>query len=109
MGSNSYVNHRCFFDNAADIIIGDECAIGMGVTFVTSVHFEGNHKRRAGKASSGEIIIGNGVWIGANSTLLPHVIVEDGCVVAAGSVVTKRCHADGLYGGVPARRIKELK
>lgn len=40
--------------------------------------------------------------------LLPGVTVGKGCVVAAGAVVAADCAPNGLYGGVPARRIKDL-
>lgn len=41
-------------------------------------------------------------------TILPGVIINDGCIVAAGAVVNKDCEANSLYAGVPARKIKEL-
>ncbi|WP_372495087.1 acyltransferase [Nocardioides pinisoli] len=50
----------------------------------------------------------NGAWIGAAVTVLPGVTIGPGCVVAAGSVVTADCQANGLYAGVPARRIRDL-
>ncbi|MBR1536811.1 MAG: hypothetical protein IJ630_07725 [Treponema sp.] len=47
------------------------------------------------------------MWIGANVTILDGVTVASGCVLAAGSVVTKSTEPNGVYAGVPARRIKE--
>ena len=53
----------------------------------------------------GCIEVGNNVFIGSNSTILPDVKIEDDCVIAAGSVVTKDLPAGGVYAGVPAKRI----
>ena len=50
------------------------------------------------------------VWVAANSTILPGVKIADGCVIAAGSVVTSDCDVENsLYGGIPARFIKKLE
>jgi acetyltransferase-like isoleucine patch superfamily enzyme len=50
--------------------------------------------------------IGNDVWIGMNVILTPGISLGDGCVVAAGSVVTKDVPAYAIVGGNPARIIK---
>ena len=54
----------------------------------------------------------NGALVGADQpavAALDHgVTVGDGCVLAAGAVVTGDCEPDGLYAGVPARRVKDL-
>jgi acetyltransferase-like isoleucine patch superfamily enzyme len=55
--------------------------------------------------SSGEIIIEDDVWIGANAVILRNVRLGQGCVVAAGAVVTKDVAALVVVGGVPARKI----
>ena len=54
------------------------------------------------------IRIGNDVWIGMRSIILKGVTIGDGAVIAAGSVVTRDVPAGTLYGGNPARFIKEL-
>ena len=46
------------------------------------------------------------VWIGPRAVILPKALLARGSVVAAGAVVTKDTEAWGIYGGVPARRIK---
>ena len=40
--------------------------------------------------------------------IMTGVIIGNGGVIAAGSVVTRDCECDCLYGGVPAKKIKEL-
>jgi len=54
-----------------------------------------------------EIIIGRHVIIGCGSIILPGVNLEEGVAVGALSMVTKHCHAFGIYSGTPAKRISE--
>lgn len=61
--------------------------------------------RHAEDISKGPIIIGDGVWIGANSVITDGVIVGHEAVVAAGSVVTKSVKPWDIVGGVPAKVI----
>jgi maltose O-acetyltransferase len=108
IGSGTRVNCRCFFDGAAPIRIGKKCGIGMEVMFCTQSHLIGPAVERAGPDSPGPITVGDGCWIGARVVILPGVTIGDGCVIATGAVVNKDCIANGLYAGVPARRVKEL-
>lgn len=55
------------------------------------------------------IAVGDGVWIGARSVILPGATIGDGAVIAAGAVVTGNVEPNALYGGVPAKRIKDLQ
>ena len=54
----------------------------------------------------GEIVIGNDCWIGREATIMSGVIIGNGAVVAAGSVVTKDVPPYAIVGGNPARIIK---
>lgn len=91
-----------------DITIGKNCNIAMNVTFLNSTHEIGSSEKRAGKYVPMPIIVGDGCWIGANSLIMPNVVIGNGVIIAAGSVVTKDCESNCLYGGVPAKIIKKL-
>jgi acetyltransferase-like isoleucine patch superfamily enzyme len=56
----------------------------------------------------GQVKIGNRCWIGAKAVILKNVEIGDGCVVAAGSVVTRPVAPGLVVAGVPARVIKSL-
>lgn len=50
--------------------------------------------------------IGNDVWIGSDVTILGGISIGDGAIVAAGAVVTKDIEPYSIYGGVPAKKIR---
>lgn len=108
IGKSVYINARVFIDNSDWIRIEDRVSIGPHVRILTSTHEMGTELRRAGKALTKPVTIGAGAWIGAGSIILPGVAVGSGTVIAAGSVVTSDCSGNALYGGVPARLIREL-
>jgi maltose O-acetyltransferase len=108
IGARTWINHRCYFDTRAPVHIGRFCSVGMEAMFCTSGHEIGPHERRGGPYRSAAIRVGDGTWIGTRALLLPGVDIGPGCVIAAGAVVSESCAADGLYAGVPARRIRDL-
>ena len=109
IGDGSWINCGVHFDcSEAEVVIGRNVGVAMGVMFVTSSHEIGTSERRAGIMQHRPIAVEDGVWIGARAVILPGCTVGRGCVVAAGAVVARPCEANGLYAGVPARRIRDL-
>jgi maltose O-acetyltransferase len=108
IGERCWINAECLFDASDEIIIGDEVAIAQGVALITNTHEIGSTYQRAGQLRRQPIRVGSGSWIGARSIILPGVDIGEGCVVAAGSVVTRSVERDTLVGGVPARVIRNL-
>jgi maltose O-acetyltransferase len=109
IGRGVFVNQGCrFYSSKARIVLGEKVQLGMNVTLVTDSHEMGPAEQRAGAVTSSSIRIGDGCWIGAGAMIMPGVEVGAGCVVAAGAVVTKDCQPNGLYAGVPAKRVRDL-
>lgn len=103
-----FINHRCFIDAQAPVILRSGARIGDHVRLITSTHAIGPSDRRAGAGQSRPIQVGRGAWVGSGACILPGVTIARGCVIAAGSVVTRSTEANGLYAGVPARRLRTL-
>lgn len=54
-------------------------------------------------------MIEDGCWIGACTTIMPGVKIAKGCVIGSHSLVLKDTEPNGLYTGIPAKRIKDLE
>lgn len=106
IGENCYVNRRCTFEGGVEI--GSDVDLGPDVSLLTSTHEPGTRERRAGQGILKPVRVGRGTWIGAAATVLPGVTIGEGCVIAAGSIVSADCEPHGLYAGVPATRRRDL-
>ena len=80
------------------IQIGRNCIIGYNTTILA-------HEYLIDEYRLGDVIIGDEVMIGANSTVLPGVVIGDRAVVAAGTVVHKDVPAGAFVAGNPMRII----
>ena len=91
-----------------NLSVGDRAAISPRVTFV--LHTEPNDSRIVPYVNShrGSITIESDAWIGTGAVILPNVIIGEGAVVGANSVVTKSVAPYTVVGGVPAHFIKEV-
>lgn len=115
--------HYDFFGNR--LVIGKFCAIAPGVTFIMN----GANHRMDGISTypfnifgegwekhtpmlnqlpfKGDTIIGNDVWVGMDTVIMPGINIGDGAIVAAKSVITKDVEPYTIVGGNPAQKIKE--
>ena len=109
IGPGVFINVGFFFDGYETLSIGKNVRIGQFVRIITASHEIGpSHQRGRIEVLGKPVQIDDGCWIGAGVTILPGVRVKKGCVVATSSVVTKATEEDGLYAGIPARRVKDL-
>lgn len=106
-GKRVFINSGCKFQDQGGITIGDDVLIGHNVVIATLNHSMNPEQR--GDMVPSPVHIGNKVWIGSNSTILPGVTIGEGAVIAAGAVVTKDVAPRTVAGGVPARPIKTLQ
>lgn len=85
------------------IIFGNNVELGPGVKIISSNHDINNFRKHL-KCKS--IIIGNNVWVGANSIILPSVEIGDNVIIGAGSIVTKNIPSNSIAVGNPCMVIK---
>jgi acetyltransferase-like isoleucine patch superfamily enzyme len=84
----SFFNQGCCITAMKNIVIGNDCLFGPNVVIVDHDHnYSYLDNKRGNNYLMGEIIIGNNVWVGANTTILRGSIIEDGAVIGAGSVI----------------------
>lgn len=94
----------CFLDptHCFLITIGDDVTMSIHVTVMAH---DASTKKTLGYTKIGQVHIGNHVFIGANTTILPGVTIGDHAVIGAGSVVTSDIPSGTVFAGVPARQI----
>ena len=109
VGEDFLMNVNLVILDIMPVTIGDYCMIGPDVLITTVGHPLSPQARRDKKAIAAPIVIGDDVWIGGHSTILPGVTIGDNVVVAAGAVVSKDVPSNCIVGGVPARVIRELE
>jgi acetyltransferase-like isoleucine patch superfamily enzyme len=102
-GRDVFVNSGCRFQDQGGIDIGDGSLIGHNAV-ITTLNHDMLPSRRADMHPA-RVVIGRGVWFGANVTVLPGVSIGDGAVVGAGAVVTKDVPAGAVVVGVPAKQV----
>lgn len=105
------INLGCFIVAKDKIVIGKNSTLAYGTTILTSANPNGpfNKLSELYPKMTAPVIIGEDVWIGANSTILPGVTIGDYCVVAAGSVVINDVPDGALVAGNPAKIKKMLR
>lgn len=108
LGKNVFINSNCYFMDGAKITVGDNVFIGPSCGFYTANHPLDYQTRNQGIEQALPILIGNNVWLGGNVIVLPGVKIGDGCVIGAGSVVTKDIEANSIATGVPCNVIKKI-
>ena len=111
---NDFVLHEfCYFQcSGALVSIGNNCAIAHGVSILTGKHnFEKYHKTsnlRCKGNTFAPIIIEDNVWVGCQSVILGGVIVGNGAVIGANSLVNKTIPSLTVNVGTPAKTIKKI-
>jgi maltose O-acetyltransferase len=120
IGEDSFINVNCVFLDSAEIRVGANGLIGPGVQLLTPTHplraadrIVSTGDRRPDQSpyrtSASPIRIGDNVWIGGGTLVLPGVTIGDNVSIGAGSIVTTDIASDSLALGQPCRVIRALK
>ena len=108
VGKNLKMQRDCIIDKDHCFLI----TIGDNVTLAPRVHIlahDASTKIHLGYTKIGCVNIGNKVFIGAGSIILPNVTIGDNCIIGAGSVVTKSFEEGLLIAGNPAKVIGKTR
>jgi maltose O-acetyltransferase len=110
IGSHSFIGRHGFIDGCGTLTIGNNVRIGPHVEIMTTTHPIENTvtRRKFGIDFDLDTRIEHGCWLGTGVVILPGLTIARGCVTAAGALITSDAEENGLYSGVPARRMKDL-
>ena len=108
VGENFFANYNFIVLDVGKVRIGDNAQIAPNVAIYTAGHPVHPESRNTGYEYGIDITIGNNVWIGGNTCILPGVTIGDNAVIGAGSVVTKDIPSDVIACGNPCRVIRKI-
>lgn len=111
LGNNVWMSGNVALYACNGIKIGNDVIIAKDVSLISGDHaFSQKNKKineQGMKTGEPPIIIGNDVWIGEKAIILKSVNIGDGCIIGAGSVVTKNVPPYTIVAGNPAIVIKK--
>lgn len=108
VGKNFFANYNCSIIDVAPVTIGDNCQLAPNVAIYTAGHPLHPVSRNSMYEYGIEVTIGDNVWIGGNTVILPGVHIGSNTVIGAGSVVTKDIPDWSLAAGNPCRVIRKI-
>ena len=108
VGKNFFANYNCTIIDVAKVIIGDNCQMAPNVSIYTAGHPVHPVSRNSAYEYGIEVTIGDNVWIGGNTVILPGVHIGSNTVIGAGSVVTKDIPDWVIAAGNPCRVIRRI-
>jgi len=106
IGNNCVIGRGNVLNCEGMLYLGNNVEIGPYVSIYTINHTTIISGMKSKLKTVEPVLIGNNVWIGTHSIILPGVTIGDNTIVAAGSVVTHSFGDDNVIAGVPAINIK---
>lgn len=100
IGENCHIYGSIDYGHEYLVSMGDNVTLASGCSLLTH---DGSTKKICGYSRVGRIDIGNDVFIGASSIILPNVKIGNRVIVGAGSIVTKDIPDNSVAVGNPAR------
>ncbi len=115
IGNYVHVNpYTGIYAGKAGVVLSDFCNLASRITiYAVSDDYSGEFMtspllpQEVTNIKQLPVLIGKHVIIGTGSSILPGVIIHDGCAIGAMSLVKENCNPWGIYAGVPCRYIKE--
>ena len=108
VGKNCFINYNCTIIDVGKVRIGNYAQIAPNVSIYTAGHPVHPAARNTLYEYGIDITIGDNVWIGGNTVILPGVTIGDCCVIGAGSVVTHDIPAWTVAAGNPCRVLRKI-
>jgi putative colanic acid biosynthesis acetyltransferase WcaF len=104
IGNNSWIGEDVWIDNLAFVTIGSSACISQGTYLCTGSH---DWTSPTFDLVVKAIVIGDGAWVAAKSTVGPGVTVGEGAVLGLGGTALKDLDPWSIYIGTPAMFVRE--
>ena len=106
IGDNTWIGENTWIDNLGKVSIGANVCISQGALLLCGNH---NYKVASFDLMVGDIVLEDGVWIGAKSIVTGKVHCHSHAILTAGSVANKDLESYKIYQGNPAVFIRDRK
>lgn len=109
VGNHVFIGKNCHLA-VCDLRIGNHVMFAPGVAVVGGDHAYkevGVPVRDSGRGTEKAVVVEDDVWVGFGCVIMQGVTLGEGCIVAAGSVVTKSIEPYTIWAGNPARYLKD--
>lgn len=108
IGDRTGIGARAFIAGQGGVTIGNDVITGPNIQIFSENHNFNDtlHTIKEQGVTKQPTVIGNNCWLGGGITILAGVTIGDGCVIAAGSIVTKSVPPNSVVAGVPAKVVK---
>lgn len=103
VGDNVWIGEKVWIDNLALVEIGSNVCLSQGAMLLTGNH---DFTKVNFDLMVGEIVLENGVWIGAKAVVCPGTICREHSILSVGSIATREMEPYGIYQGNPAVLVK---
>lgn len=107
-GNCVYANFNFTVVDDGEIFVGDKVMFGPNVTIATANHPIDPSLREEAKQYNKPVHIGENVWVGAGTVIVPGVTIGKNSVIGAGSVVVKDIPENVVAVGNPCRVLREI-
>jgi maltose O-acetyltransferase len=111
VGKYTYISPKAYIDKAGKhlIEIGENCYITRDcIILCHSQEYQGGPLKLWGQNEFGTVKIGNNVFIGVDSVILPNVTIGDNVVIGAKSLVNSDIPSNSIAFGIPCKKVKNL-
>lgn len=106
IGDDVYIAKGTWLNGMGNLVLANEVVIAPYVVISTMQHVFKNKSVRFGGSIPGKVVIGKGTWIAAHVSIKCGVEVGSGNIIGANSFVANNTENDAIYGGIPAKFIK---
>jgi len=99
-----WIGEDVWIDSLVMVTIGSNVCISQGAMILTGSH---NYKKTSFNLITGEVVLEDGVWIGAKAVVNQGITIASHSVLTTGSIATKNLEAYSIYQGNPATKIRD--
>ena len=108
VGENFFANYNLVILDVGKVKIGNNAQLAPNVSIYTAGHPIHPDSRNSGYEYGIDITIGDNVWIGGNTCIMPGVKIGKNVVIGAGSVVTKDIPDGVIAFGNPCKVVRNI-